>query len=182
MGLNLVNKAPVLQWHWSTICVTSNPTGPVQLICTWGWWVCQEIYHLGSVHMPSPQDWTPLFPEVSYISSNQHNQYHWASITYELYGIKYRKLTALPAYMCRLNACCFSWVNSALLEAWIILSIAEQHDSSDLYHFVLKLRSLSNQIGHICRHFEMQKIHLDNKIKGERSLWEDIYFVLLLCP
>lgn len=32
--------------------------------------------------------------------------------------------------------CCFSWVNTTLLEAWIIRSIAGQHDSSDLCHFV----------------------------------------------
>lgn len=32
----------------------------------------------------------------------------------------------------------FFFVNSTLLEEWIILNIAGQHDSSDLCHFVLK--------------------------------------------
>ena len=80
-------------------------------------------------------------------------------------------------HMCRLH--CFSWVNTTPSEAWIILGIAGQHDSSDLCHFVLEPRRQTPKPKQVT--FRHTEHHFTKKTnEGLKVVRGDIYVFLLL--
>lgn len=130
--------------------VTANPIGTVEVIYTWRWW---DFSHWSSCPDSVPQPWEngigsypSVYPaksdqeEKNIIITNAELTFHpralWLDTEFEKHISKNRFLCS-ACLLCTCEYCVFSWVNTILLKAWIILSMAWQHDSSDPCHFVL---------------------------------------------